>query len=225
MLKECRLPQRGCSLTEKWSSVDPTALVMIWVTSTSSNVGSNPVAGSSWKGGLEVCDSNHSFSNISDIRSSHCANVQRYSTTSRVRSPLWQFCKRSLGPVDWIKERRFVCLLYFNTCVEFKNKKQRFNPALMWIRQVFPPFPKRLPWLNSRPLFRLEILTRRWCDWHEEVITSPAKQSDTPSPSAVILHQHSWNTSRAVLMLGWSPLLVHTPRKSRLDVFQAGYYW
>lgn len=110
MLKECRLPKRGCSLME------PTAPAMIWVTFTSSNVGSNPVAGSSWEGGLEVCDSNHSFSNISDIRSSHCANVQRNSTTSRVRSPLWQFCKRSLGPVDWTKERGFVCLLYFNTC-------------------------------------------------------------------------------------------------------------
>lgn len=31
--------------------------------------------------------------------------------------------------------------------------------------------------------------------------------------------------SRSLLMLGWSSLLVHTPRKSRLDVFQAGYYW
>lgn len=144
MLKECRLPQRGCSLMEP-TALDPTALVMIWVTSTSSHVGSHPIAGSSWKGGLEVCDSNHSFSNIGDIRPSHCANVQRNSTTSRVRSPLWQLCKRSLGPVDWIKERGFVCLLYFNTCVEFKNKKTMIQSSTDVNKASFPSISKETP--------------------------------------------------------------------------------
>lgn len=44
-----------------------------------------------------------------------------------------------------MKERGFVCLLYFNTCVEFKNKKTMIQSSTDVNKASFPSISKETP--------------------------------------------------------------------------------
>lgn len=60
-------------------------------------------------GGLEVCD--HSLGNISEIRLSCCANIQRDRATSGVRTP-------SFDSSQSVNQAQLTALFHFSTCVK-----------------------------------------------------------------------------------------------------------